>query len=64
MTDERVALNELSESPNLVTGKSSNKGGNVVLFSEQDYEQEIMRKLGRLDLPYLTLTSRPTHFQG
>lgn len=42
---ERKAIRELSEAPQLVI-KRSDKGGNVVLLDERDYEKEVFRLLG------------------
>lgn len=42
--EERIALRELSEAPNLII-KPSDKGGNIVLLSKQNYEDEILRQL-------------------
>lgn len=42
--EERNALRELSEAPNLII-QPSDKGGNVVLLSEKYYEDEILRQL-------------------
>lgn len=42
--EERMALKELKESTNLVI-KGSDKGGNIVLLSENHHEQETMRQL-------------------
>lgn len=55
--EERHALKELQEAPNLVI-KSSDKGGNIVLLSERQYEEEVMRQL-RDTSTYNKLTENP-----
>lgn len=42
--EERKALRELEEAPGIVI-KGSDKGGNVVLPTEEQYENEVMRLL-------------------